>query len=168
MSGRRILVGLALVGLAIVLQTTLVVRLSIYGVVADLVMLTVIATARRLDPEPSVLLGFTAGIVIDLLGTAPLGLRALVYTIVAYTTVRTRDRFEAAIPTLGLGVYGIALLGTVLLAVVGTLFGEGTLQDPSVVRQLLLGPAYDLVLALVVLPAVSWALGRTRKREALL
>ncbi len=168
MSGRRILVGLALVGLAIVLQTTLVVRVSIYGVAADLVLLTVIAAARRLDPEPAVLLGFTAGIILDLLGTAPLGLRALVYTIVAYATVRTRDRFEVAIPTLGLAVYGIALMGTVLLAVVGTLFGEGTLRDPGVVRQLLLGPAYDLVLALVVLPAVSWALGTTRRREALL
>ncbi|NIA26172.1 MAG: rod shape-determining protein MreD, partial [Gammaproteobacteria bacterium] len=119
-------------------------------------------------PEPAVVLGFTAGLIIDLLGSAPLGLRAMVLTIVAYVTVRTRDRFEISIPTIGVAVWAIALGGTVLLAIIGTLFGERILRDPLVLRQILLGPVYDVILAVAVLPLMTRVLGGDRHREMML
>jgi len=165
---RRIGISLLAVGVAVIIQTTLLARLPVFGVVPDLVLLTVIASARRLDSEPAVVLGFTAGLIIDLLGSAPLGLRAMVLTIVAYITVRTRDRFEVSIPTIGVAVWGIALSGTVLLAIVGTLFGERILSDPLVLRQILLGPVYDVILAAAVLPLMTRILGGERHREMML
>lgn len=165
---RRILISLLAVGVAVILQTTVLARLPVFGVVPDLVLLIVIAAARRLDPEPAVVLGFTAGLIIDLLGSAPLGLRAMVLTIVAYVTVRSRDRFEVSIPTIGLAVWGIALGAIVLLAIVGTLFGERIFSDPLVFRQILLGPVYDVILGAAVLPFMTRVLGGDRPKEMLL
>ncbi|GBE22430.1 rod shape-determining protein MreD [bacterium BMS3Bbin01] len=165
---RRIALALLAVGAAVIVQTTLLARIPVFGVVPDLVLLTVIACARRLDAEPAVVLGFTAGLVIDLLGSAPLGLRAMVLTIVAYATVRTRERFEISVPTIGVAVWGIAFGGGVLLVIVGTLFGERILSDPLVLRQILLGPVYDVILAAAVLPLMTRVLGGDRRREMVL
>lgn len=162
---RRILVSLLAVAVAVILQTTVLARLPVFGVIPDLVLLTVVAASRRLDPEPAVVLGFTAGLIIDLLGSAPLGLRAMVLTVVAYAAVRTRERFEVSIPTIGLAVWLLALGGTVLLAIVGTLFGQRIFSDPLVFRQILLGPIYDVFLAALVLPAMSRMLGGDRPKE---
>jgi rod shape-determining protein MreD len=165
---RRIAFSLLAIGAAVIVQTTLLARIPVFGVTPDLVLLTVIACARRLRAEPAVVLGFTAGLIIDLLGSAPLGLRSMVLTTVAFATVRTRDRFEVSIPTLGLAVWGLALGGGVLLAVVGTLFGQKTFSDPGVVPQLLLGPVYDVLLGVAVLPLMSRILGTDRQREMVL
>jgi rod shape-determining protein MreD len=165
---RRILLSLLAIGIAVVVQTTLLARIPVFGVTPDLVMLTVIACSRSLRAEPAVMLGFTAGLILDLLGSAPLGLRSMVFTTVAFVTVRTRERFEVSIPTIGLAVWAITLGGTVLLAVVGTLFGQKTLSDPNVVRQFLLGPVYDVLLGLAVLPLMTRILGVDRQREMVL
>lgn len=162
---RRILIALASVAVAIVLQTTLLARVPLFGVVPDLVLLIVIASGRRLDPEPAVFLGFTAGLVMDLLGSAPLGLRAMTLTLVAFATVRARERFEVSIPTLGLAVLLLAFGGTVFLAIVGTLFGQGILSDPLAVRQMILGPFYDVILGVGVLPLMTRLLGSGHPRE---
>jgi rod shape-determining protein MreD len=165
---RRILISLAAIGVAIVIQTTLLARVPVFGVAPDLVMLTVIACSRGLRAEPAVVLGFTAGLILDLLGSAPLGLRSMVLTTVAFATVRTRDRFEISIPTLGFAVWGITLGGSLLLAIIGTLFGQRTLSDPGVVKQLLLGPVYNVLLGLAVLPLITRLFGAERQREAVL
>jgi len=165
---RRILISLAAIGVAVVIQTTLLARIPVFGVAPDLVMLTVIACSRGLRADPAVVLGFTAGLILDLLGSAPLGLRSMVLTTVAFATVRTRDRFEISIPTIGLAVWGITLGGSLLLAVVGTLFGQKILSDPDVVKQLLLGPVYNVLLGLIVLPLMTRLFGSDRERESVL
>ena len=165
---RRILISLTAIGVAVVIQTTLLARIPVFGVAPDLVMLTVIACSRGLRAEPAVVLGFTAGLILDLLGSAPLGLRSMVLTTVAFATVRTRERFEISIPTIGLAVWGLTLGGSLLLAVVGTLFGQKTLSDPDAVKQLLLGPVYDVLLGLAVLPLMTRLFGSDREREGAL
>ncbi|MBT8213235.1 MAG: rod shape-determining protein MreD, partial [Acidimicrobiia bacterium] len=94
--GRRVGISLGLVVIAVILQANLFGpgRIQPFGASPALVMLTVIAVARYLDDEPALLVGFTGGLLQDLLGGQPLGLWALVLTVVAYVTVATRDRFE--------------------------------------------------------------------------
>ncbi|HKZ30164.1 MAG TPA: rod shape-determining protein MreD [Acidimicrobiia bacterium] len=163
-------IGLSLVAaaVAVVLQTTFFAQVRIFEVAPDLVMLTVIAAARRLDAEPAVLLGFTSGIAMDLLGSSPLGLRALVLTLVAYSTVRTRDRFDINVVATGSAVLLLSLLGVVLIVVIGTLFGEASFRDPNVFRKIVLIPVYNLALAIGILPLVTLVLGDRRRRESLL
>lgn len=167
MRTRAIGLSLLAAAVAVLLQTTLFDQVRIFQVAPDLVMLTVIAVARRLDAEPAVLLGFTSGLAMDLLGSSPLGLRALVLTLIAYATVRMRDRFDVNVVATGLAVVLLSLLGVVLVVVIGTLFGEASLRDPNVLRKILLIPVYNLVLGVAVLPLVTWVVGGRRRRELL-
>ena len=159
MNVRTISLSLVFVVLAVLIQTTLFRTVRPAGVSPDLVLLTVIACARWMEPEPGVLLGFTGGLLIDLFGTAPLGLQALAFTLVAYVTVRTRDRFDYSAPSTGLAVGLLSLLGVLLVAVVGTLFGERTLESPDILRTLALVPVFNVVLGLAVLPMVASYIG---------
>lgn len=168
MRTRAIGLSLLAAAIAVLLQTTLFAQVRLFDVAPDLVMLTVIAVARRLDAEPAVLLGFTSGLAIDLLGSSPLGLRALVLTLIAYATVRTRDRFDINIVATGIAVVLLSLLGVALVVVIGTLFGEATFRDPNVFRKILLVPVYNLVLGVVVLPLVTLVVAGRRRRESLL
>ena len=159
MNVRTIGLSLVFVVLAVLIQTTLFRSVRPLNVGPDLVLLTVIASARWMEPEPAVLLGFTGGLLIDLFGTAPLGLQALSLTLVAYVTVRTRDRFDYSAPSTGLAVGLLSLLGVLLVAVVGTLFGERTLESPDILRTLALVPVYNVVLGLAVLPMIASYIG---------
>lgn len=168
MRTRAIALSLLAAAFAVLLQTTLFAQVRIFEVAPDLVMLTVIAVARRLDAEPAVLLGFTSGLAMDLLGSSPLGLRALVLTLVAYTTVRMRDRFDINVVATGVAVVLLSLLGVVLVLVIGTLFGEGSFRDPNVFRKILLVPVYNLVLAVGLFPLVTLVVAGRRRRDSLL
>ena len=168
MRTRAIGLSLLAVGLAVIVQTTLLAQVKIFEVAPDLVMLMVIAVARRLDAEPAVLLGFTSGLLMDLLGSSPLGLRALVLTVIAYATVRTRDRFDINVVATGLAVVLLSLLGVVLMVVIGTLFGEASFRDPFVFRKILLIPAYNLVLAFGIFPLTTLVLVGRRRRDLVL
>ena len=64
MTPRPILSSLVLMGVAIVLQTTLFARLEQFAIIPDAPLLIVILAARWLDPDPALLLGFTGGIVL--------------------------------------------------------------------------------------------------------
>ena len=169
MSARPIALSLVFVVMAVLIQTTLFNSVRPFGASPDLVLLTVIACARWMEPEPGVLLGFTCGVMIDLFGSAPLGLQGLAFTLVAYITVRTRDRFDYSALATGLAVGLLSLIGVVLVAVVGTLFGQGTLGSPDILKTFMLVPAYNIILGLVVLPMVASYLGtRTPASELLL
>jgi len=154
-NARQILIALAAVIVSVMVQTTLFRRVEPYGVAPDLVILVVIGASRWLQPEPAVLLGFTAGLLLDLLGSTPLGLRALVFTLVAFGTLRFRDAFEEN-PFLLMGAVGaLSLVGVVLLALIGTLFGERTFSDASVWRTILLVPVYNVMAGIVVIPLLT-------------
>ena len=168
MRTRAIALSLLAATIAVLLQTTLFAQVRLFDVAPDLVMLTVIAVARRLDAEPAVLLGFTSGLAVDLLGSSPLGLWALVLTLIAYATVRTRDRFDINIVATGIAVALLSLLGVALVVVIGTLFGEASFRDPNVFRKILLVPVYNLLLGMVALPLVTLVVAGRRRRESLL
>lgn len=165
MSTRQISIALLAVILAVILQTTLFARVRPLDVSPDLVLLTVIACARWTEPEPAVLLGFTGGLLIDLFGSAPLGLQALAFTLVALAAVRTRDRYAYNVVGMGVAVGVLTFMGVVLVAIIGTLFGQGTLSDPDILKTLLLVPAYNVVLGLVVLPIIGATVGDSRSAE---
>ncbi len=154
MAPRTILVSLIMMGLGIVLQTTLFSRLEQFAIIPDVVLLVVILAARWLDPDPALLLGFTAGIALDLLGTTPMGLRALVFVLVAYVAVRYTDRTESNPLNSALIVAALSLLGAVLFAVFGTLFSLGSLSEVNVLRTIILVPIYNGVLAVLVAPVM--------------
>ncbi len=158
MSGRNTLIALGLVVVAAVLQSTILAdsRLQAFGSAPSLVVLVVIASVRYMEPEPAVLLGFTGGLLMDLLGGQPIGMWALVLTVVAYITLRLRDAADDGPIVIAAGVLGITLLAGALWVVLGTILGLKPLADPSAIRRIILPAMYNVVVAAAVLPGVTW------------
>lgn len=136
---------------AVVLQTTLFSQIDFFS--PDLVMLVaLLLTLTRIRPELTLLLAFVAGLSVDLLGSAVLGLRAIVFTIVAYLGLRTRERADIGRIVTGIWAGLITLAGVVLLILVGTLFGQTVLLGEGVVDRLFLVPLANTILAFLFAP----------------
>lgn len=136
---------------AIVLQTTLFSQTTVF--VPDLVMLVVILLAlTKLRPEAVLGIAFLGGLAVDLLGSSLLGLRAMVFTVVAYVALRTRDRADLGRIVSALWVGFLTFVGVVLLLIVGTLFGQAVLLGDGVIELLVLVPLANIVLAWLLAP----------------
>lgn len=164
MTGRELAVALGLVVVAVVAQTTVFApdRIQPFGASPNIVVLTVIASVRYLEPEAGLLTGFTAGLLVDSLGVSPLGLWAMVTTVVAYLTLRFRQRADDGPLMVGAGVFMLTLLAVALYVLVATLFGQRTLSDPDLIRKIVLPGIYNVLLAGAVIPGVSLAMGHRR------
>ena len=160
MASLRFLLSLVLVMVAALVQTSVFHSIRPLGASPDVVLLMVVVGSVWVKPEAAVLLGFLGGLVLDMLGSAPLGLSALAFTVGAYITVRSRDRFNYGLPVGVLTAGGITLITLVTNALIGTLFGEGTLGNPDIIRTLVLVPIYNMVLALGVLPLADGLFSR--------
>ncbi len=156
---------LGLVVLAVVLQTTLFGdgRVQPFGASPALVALVVIATVRYLEPAQGLLVAFTAGLLMDLLGASPLGLWAMSITTVGYLTLRVRHHTERGIFMVAAGVFGLAFVGNALFSIVGTLFGQRTLSHPDPLHLMVLPALYTMILAVAVLPGTTKMLMRDSK-----
>ena len=131
---------------AVVIQTTLFGQIRFIS--PDLVMLVVILLAlTRIRPELVIGTAFLAGLLVDLLGSSLLGLRAVVFTTVAYIALRTRERAEIGRYATALWAGILTLIGVLLLVLIGTLFGQTSLLGPDVASRLLVVPLANLVLA---------------------
>ena len=164
MNFRKVVIAATLIVIAVALQTTLFARLRPFDAAPALVLLTVIAVGRHLPDEAALLLGFLAGLFQDLLSETALGLWALVATIVAFVTVRFKDRMAGDYRLIAPVVFVMSFLALALFAVLGTIFGEKTLADAAIVRKMLLPALYNTLLAVLLLPLVTSLLGRTTRR----
>jgi rod shape-determining protein MreD len=151
MRGRSALIVSLSVLAAVLIQTTLFGRVRI--VTPDLVMLVVIVLAlTRIRVEVILGVGFTAGLVVDLLGSSLLGLRAIVFTTVAYIAVRTKERAQLGRITVAVWAGFLTLIGMVLLILIGTLFGQSSLLGQSAVSRMILVPLANTLIAALFAP----------------
>ena len=152
MNRSRVAISLLAIVLALVIQTTVFGANGIQplGVAPAFVTLVVIAIGPYVEPEYHVLLGFTAGLLTDLMGSGTLGLWAMTLTIVAYATVRLRERFNEGILLTAFLVFSLTLLGQLVFVTVATLFGQEVSADASVVAKVFLPAVWNLALAIPV------------------
>src|SRR4030095_12075927 len=81
---RRFLALAPVLVVAVLVQPTVLARLTLAGVRADLLVLAVVSVAVATDPTTGAVFGFVAGLVADLLFDLPVGVSALVYTAVGF------------------------------------------------------------------------------------
>jgi len=147
---RGVVVGTILL-LAVVVQTTVFGRIRPF--VPNLVLLVVILLAlTRVRAELTLAVAFLSGLLVDLLGSSLLGLRAVVFTVVAYVAVRTRSYAEIGRYAAALWAGLLTFLGLVLLVVIGTLFGQMSVVGPDIGQILVLVPLANLILAALLSP----------------
>jgi len=161
MRGRTALVIGLTVLIAVIIQTTLFGRLRI--ITPDLVMLIGILLAlTRIRTEAVLAVAFVSGLIMDLLGASLIGLRAVVYTTIAYIAIRTKERAELGRITIALWAGLLTLVGVVLLLLVGTLFGQAALVRESALSLMILVPLANMAVAALVAPTFVRLVDRDR------
>lgn len=95
---------------------------------------------------------FTAGLLVDLVGSSLTGLRAVVFAIVAFAAIRTRERAEIGRFAMAIWAGLVTFVGVVSLVLIGTLFGQTSLLGPEVTSRVFLVPVANLLLAAVLGP----------------
>jgi rod shape-determining protein MreD len=144
--------------LALVVHTTLLPDFRIAGVMPDLMLLLPIAAGLDAGPTYGAVVGFTSGMLADLVVQSPLGLSALVFTVVGYAVGITkagilRDAWWFA-PAVALVA---SSAGEGLFALASTIVGQSLLTAHLPTIMLVVGVTNG-VLALAVQPVVRWAL----------
>jgi rod shape-determining protein MreD len=148
------------VSLALVLQLSVFSHLSWHGVVPNLVLLVVVGAALVRGAQFAMVLGFAAGVLLDLVPPADhvAGRWALALLLVGYVAGRVaRDtRFDAkpaalvAVATVGASSF----LGTSVFALSGVLLRDPALAVPDLLQVIAVAVVWDVLLTPLVLPAV--------------
>ena len=147
MTNGKVIIALGLVVAAVLIQTTVFQHIRPFGYAPALGLLVVIALARVLEPEQALFVAFTGGFLQDIVGGAPLGLWASTFTVVAFITLKVRDREIVGTPVILLGVFGLTVIGQFTYAILGTLFGQGIINRPGFIGDLLVPALYNVILA---------------------
>jgi rod shape-determining protein MreD len=157
----------ALLFIALILQISVMSDLRVKGAAPDLMLLLAVCAGMADGPETGALVGFVAGLLIDLfLQTTPVGLSALTYCIVGFGvgTLRhtvIRDSWWLA-PLTSLIASGA---GVALFVVIGVMVGQSqltALPATSLVEIATIVAVMNAVLAVPVIRVVGWATVRAR------
>ena len=164
MSVVRALVALAAVVVALVLQVTVFPHLAWEGIVPNLVLLVVVAAALTRGPQVAAVLGFVAGVALDLAPPADhaAGRWALALVLVGYVAGRVhqeqRPTATAVVATVGVSSF----VGTSVFALTGLLLGETAFDVTALLQVILVAVLWDVLLTPFVLPPL---MGMFRRLE---
>jgi len=144
---------------ALLLQTTVLARLRVWGVMPDFMLLVAVAGGITAGPTRGATLGFASGLLIDLFLPTPLGLSALVFTLVGYGVgVANTGVLRSAWYIPVLTAAGGSVAGVVLYALIGSVLGERMIDGHLATIAVVVGVS-NAVLAPVAVKFVDWSLG---------
>jgi rod shape-determining protein MreD len=151
--------GLALVTL-LVLQTTLIAELPVFGVRADLVLLTAVAAGILYGADRAAIVGFTVGFGYDLLvSQTPLGLYALTYCLIGYGVGTIQGSVLRSSWWIPMGsALAASAAGVMLFAMLGTVLGQQGMIDDRLPRIALIVALVNAALILPALRTLRWVL----------
>lgn len=141
---------------AVLLQSTVFARLTLFGVSPDLVVAVVICFALVEGATLGAVLGFSGGLLRDLLLDAPKGLTGLSYLIVGYTVGSIRPYLQTTsvmVPVAG--VFAGSLASSVLYEVLQAMLGRRTGGLDRAVVVVFLTAIYNMLLVPFVYPPVK-------------
>jgi len=162
---RRTLLATVAILAAVLIQVTVLNNVPFPGGAGpDLVLVTVVALALGSGPREGAVIGFAAGLALDIAPPASglLGQNALVLCLVGYGCGRLRVALErsAWLPVAGVALGAVA--GEVLYALVGLIFGDPDVTWQAVRQVLPAAVTYDVLISPLVLYAVALLGGQAR------
>jgi len=165
----RIVLTVAALVTAVVLQVSVASRLGLPGATPDLVLLVVVGLALAYGPSYGVAVGFAAGLCLDLAppGLAPMGRWAIVLCLVGYLVGMLADQAERSAFLPVLVVAGAAAGAALGYAALGGLIGDTRVTWPAVSQVVPTAVLYDVVLSPFVVGALL-ALARRGSTDVVL
>lgn len=153
--------------LAVVLQVAVLDLVSVNGVVPDLALIVVVAASIARGPQFGALLGFAAGLLLDLAPPADhvAGRWALALVLVAVLAGRVRSEArESAVASLAT-VAVCAFVASSVFALSGVVLGDHALPVAEMVQVIGIAVLWDVVVAPLLLPVLVGLFERTRPAE---
>lgn len=172
MSAFRVAAATVAVLVALVLQVSVFPQVAWSGVVPNLVLLVVVAAALVRGPQFAMVLGFGAGVLIDLSPPADhvAGRWALALVVVGYVAGLVRVEDQPTGPNRGTTlpiVAACSFIGTSVFALTGLLLHDPVVAVPDLLLVIVLAVAWDLLLSILVLPLVMGMFWRLEPGRAL-
>jgi len=163
----RVLALAAVVLLAVALQSTLLARLTLLGVIPQLVLVVVVSLAFLDGPRVGIVVGFAGGLLQDLLlPQSIVGLTALVYTLVGYGVASLRQ--FAPGESVWTPVFAVALASAVAefsYAVLAIILGQPWVSISFTAKVTGLVVLYDTLLTPFAFPLVRRVADRFRPEK---
>ncbi|WP_109506510.1 rod shape-determining protein MreD [Nocardioides speluncae] len=170
MTALRAVLALAMVSVAVVLQVSLFPHFAWEGVVPNLALLVVVAAALTRGPEFAAVLGFAAGLFVDLAPPADhiAGRWALALVVVGYVAGRIRSDISTDTGAGGrpgatavvIAVAASSFIGTSVFALSGLLLDDVGASVGQMLQVILIAVVWDVLLTPLVLPLVMAVFGR--------
>jgi rod shape-determining protein MreD len=153
----RVLLIIAALGTAIVLQSSIFARLGLPGSTPDLLLVAVLVIALVAGPLVGAVTGFAGGLLADIAPPAAgsLGQTAAIYALAGF--VIGHAQFEPGRVELQsvLSVSGVAAAVVLLQAILGTLLGQPEVVWSIVPLLIVTQFVYSAVLSLIMIPSVG-------------
>jgi rod shape-determining protein MreD len=169
MNALRALVAAAAVALALVVQVSVFPHLAWDGVVPNLCLLVVVGAALTRGPQFAAVLGFVAGLGLDLAPPADhvAGRWALALVLVGWVAGRVRQDARPSASAVVVTVAAASFIGTSVFALSGMLLDDPSLSVPDLLQVILVALLWDLLLTPFVLPPVMSAFRRLQPDRSL-
>ena len=164
----RWLAAFAAVVVALVVQVSLFPHLAWHGIVPNLCLLVVVAAALTVEAPFALVLGFAAGLTLDLAPPADhmAGRWALALTIAAFLAARVRqDVKPTALAVVGT-VAAASFAATSLFALTGVLLSDPAMSVAGLLEVVLVAVVWDVLLTPFVLPPLMKLFARLNPQWA--
>jgi rod shape-determining protein MreD len=164
----RTLAAFLVVSLALVLQVSLFPHFAWQGIVPNLCLLVVVGAALTRGPQAAIVLGFLAGVALDLAPPADhvAGRWALALVLVGYVAGWVRqDVKPTALAVVGT-VAASSFIGTSVFAITGLILRDPLLDVGQLLEVILVAVLWDVLLTPFVLPPVMTLFNRLQPERA--
>lgn len=159
---RRVLVLVAVIVTALLLQTTVFPELTLLGVKPELLYLVTVIFAVLQGPAEGAVVGFVGGLAQDFMLNMPKGITALTLTMLGYTVGLARQFITSPSPLLPAILVGLGTAGGVAFhQAVAFLLGEEEGPFGYVAKVVLLTAVYGAVLTPIFFPVLRRASAAT-------
>lgn len=154
----------ALVCAAVICQAVVFRFVAIDGVVPNLALILVVAAAISRGPQFAMVLGFAAGLLLDLAPPADhvAGRWALALVVVGYLAGRVRQDARSSAVTAVVVVGAASFIGTSVYALTGVLLDDAALPLNQMLQVIVISVLWDLMLAPFLMPLLLWLMDRSR------
>ena len=161
-SGRiRAAVAVVAIAVALVLQVSVFPYLAWHGIVPNLCLLVVVGAALTINAPAAMVLGFVAGVALDLVPPADhvAGRWALALTVVAFLAARVRQDVRPTATAVVATVAAASFIGTSIFALSGIVLGESG-AVPDLLQVIAVAVLWDVLLTPLVLAPLMTLFGR--------
>ncbi len=152
----------ALAFATVVIQQAAVSQISIFGVTADLGPLVVMSVGLLAGSLPGAIMGFSTGLLVDLVLFQTLGVTSLLYIVIGYWSGRVRELLDPAhgLVPLGMGAGATAVAGFGM-ALIQFLLGVNAPVSVLLLQQIFVTILVNTLIALPVYALVRRILSST-------